>query len=58
VPPTVAEGLIVLKFSEDVWPFLRPYFIVSITVVHDESGVYDLTGGVYLLSNPTRAALR
>jgi len=58
VPLTVAEGLrVLLKSSEDAWHFLRPYFTVSIPVTHDQSGVYDLTSGVYLLSNSTRAAL-
>ncbi|KIM37681.1 hypothetical protein M413DRAFT_448215 [Hebeloma cylindrosporum] len=54
---TVAEKLGVIKSSEDAWAFLRPQFTTSIPVTHNQSGVYDLTGGVYLLSNLTRTAL-
>jgi len=54
---TVAEKFRALKSSEDAWTFLRPDFTTSIPVTHKQSGVYDLTGGVYLLSNSTRTAL-
>ena len=54
---TIAEKLRALKSSEDAWAFLRPDFKASIPVTHNQSGVYDLTGGVYLLSNSTRTAL-
>ena len=53
----IAERLRVLKFSKDAWAFLHPHFTVSIPVTHSQSGVYDLTGGIYLLSNSSRAAL-
>ena len=54
---TVAEKFKALKSSEDAWTFLRPDFTTSIPVTYNQSGVYDLTGGVYLLSNSTRTAL-
>ena len=54
---TTAEKLRTLKYTEDAWAFLRPDFTASIPVTHHQSGVYDLTGGVYLLSNSTRTAL-
>ena len=54
---TIAEKLRALKSSEDAWAFLRPDFTASIPVTHNQSGVYDLTGGVYFLGNSTRTAL-
>ena len=54
---TIAENLKALKSAENAWAFLRPDFTASIPVTHNQSGVYDLTGGVYLLSNLTRTAL-
>jgi hypothetical protein len=56
---TTAEKLRALtgKSSKDAWAFLCPDFTTSIAVTHNQSGVYDLTGGVYLLSNSTRTAL-
>ena len=54
---TIAEKLRILKSSENAWAFLRPDFSASIPVTHNQSGVYDLTAGVYLLSNLTRTAI-
>jgi hypothetical protein len=54
---TFAEKLRVLNSSEDSWAFLRPDFTASIPVTHNQSGVYDLTAGVYLLNNSTRTAI-
>jgi len=54
---TIAEKLRGLKSSEDSWAFLQPDFTASIPVTHNQSGVYDLTAGVYLLSNLTRTAV-
>lgn len=53
----ISEKLRALKSSEDSWAFLRPDFKASIPVTHNQSGVYDLTGGVYLLSNSKRTVL-
>ena len=54
---TVAEKLRALKPSEDAWAFLCPDFTASIPETHSQLGMYDLTSGVYLLSNSTRTAL-
>ena len=54
---TTAEKLRALKSSKDAWAFLCPDFTTSIAVTHNQSGVYDLTWGVYLLSNSMRTAL-
>lgn len=53
----VVEKLEALKSAEKAWSLVRPQFTTTVPVTHQQSGVYDLTGGVYLLSNSTRTAL-
>ncbi|KDR77919.1 hypothetical protein GALMADRAFT_94412 [Galerina marginata CBS 339.88] len=53
----VAEKLRALKSGEKAWSFLRPVFTKSVPVTHGQSGIYDLSAGVYLLSNSSRTAL-
>lgn len=56
-PLSVSERLQALKSSEDAWTFLRKDFVRRIAVNFEVSGIYDLTGGVFLLGNATRTAL-
>ncbi|KAF8961935.1 hypothetical protein BDZ97DRAFT_1826703, partial [Flammula alnicola] len=53
----VSTKLAQLKAGEKAWAVLRPNFTASIPVKHSPSGIYDLTGGVYLLGDQTRRAL-
>jgi hypothetical protein len=53
----VSERLQALKSSEDAWTFLRNVFNRRIAVDFEVSGIYDLTGGVFLLGNVSRTAL-
>lgn len=46
-----------LKDSEDAWFRLRKDFTHNITVNHELSGIYDLSGGVFLLGNDAGTAL-
>ncbi|KIM38398.1 hypothetical protein M413DRAFT_46795, partial [Hebeloma cylindrosporum] len=52
-----SERLKALKDSESAWAFLRSKLTVTISVPHNPSGIYDLTGGVYLLGNTNRNQL-
>jgi len=52
-----SERLKALKDSESAWAFLRPKLTATIPVPHNPSGIYDLTGGVYLLGNANRTQL-
>jgi hypothetical protein len=52
-----SEKLKALEDSEKAWAFLRPRFTTSIEVPHNPSGIYDLTGGVYLLGNANKTQL-
>jgi hypothetical protein len=54
---SVSERLQALKGSEDAWIFLRKDFDRRIPVNFEVSGIYDLTGGVFLLGNASRTAL-
>ena len=56
-PLSVSERLQVLKGSEDAWTLLREDFKRRIAVDFEVSGIYDLTGGVFLLGNASRTAL-
>ena len=56
-PLSVSERLQALKGSEDAWTFLRNDFNRRIAVNFEVSGIYDLTGGVFLLGNASRTAL-
>ena len=47
-----------LRSSEDAWSNLRPKFIASLPVTHHTSGIYDLSGGTYLLGNIDRMVLQ
>ena len=53
----VSERLKALKHSEEAWSLLRKDFKRRIAVNHQESGIYDLSAGVFLLGNATRTAL-
>ena len=46
-----------LKDGEKAWAVLKPTSITTIPVKHNTSGIYDLTGGVYLLGNQSRRDL-
>ena len=52
-----SEKLEALRRSERAWWTLRPGFVKSVPVTHIQSGVYDLTAGVYFLSNSTRNSI-
>ena len=56
-PLSMSERLQALKGSEDAWTFLRKDFNRRIAVNFEVSGIYDLTGGVFLLGNQSRTAL-
>lgn len=47
-----------LRSSEYAWSNLQPKFIASLSVMHRTSGIYDLSGGTYLLGNIDRMALQ
>ncbi|KAF8956844.1 hypothetical protein BDZ97DRAFT_1925109 [Flammula alnicola] len=55
---STSEKLKSLRSTEEAWAFLRPDFTTSVPVTRNQSGVYDLTGGVYLLSDMERTGLR
>ncbi|CAA7261077.1 unnamed protein product [Cyclocybe aegerita] len=48
-----------LRVSEDAWSMLKPKFKVEILVPvpHQTSGIYDLTGGAYLLGSIDQRAI-
>ena len=56
-PLSVSERLKALKDSEDAWTFLRKDFTRRISVNFRVSGIYDLSGGVFLLGNESRSTL-
>ncbi|KAF9553352.1 hypothetical protein CPC08DRAFT_822345 [Agrocybe pediades] len=56
-PISISEKLEELKHAGRAWDLARPEFSTRLPVIHHQSGVYDLTGGVYLLSNDTRTAM-
>jgi hypothetical protein len=53
----VADRLRALKSGVKAWSFLRPRFTKSLSVSHVQSGLYNLSAGVYLLGNSTRPGL-
>jgi len=53
----ISEKFRAVKSGGDAWAFLCPDFTASISVTHNQLGVYSLTGGVYLLHNSTRSVL-
>lgn len=53
----LSEKLNDLRRSEDAWGTLEPRFSVSVPVLHNPSGIYDLTGGTYLLGNINKTKL-
>jgi hypothetical protein len=53
----VAERLNLLNTREKAWLDFHIDFRKTITVDHTSSGIYDLTGGVYLLGNQNRREL-
>lgn len=55
---SVTEKLEDLKSSEEAWNRLQPKFTVSLPVLHSTSGIYDLSGGTYLLGNADRKVLQ
>jgi hypothetical protein len=52
-----AERLRSLNAIENAWENMRTDFVLKSEVPLRESGVYDLTGGVYLLSTSDRTGL-
>ncbi|KAJ3484819.1 hypothetical protein NLJ89_g11951 [Agrocybe chaxingu] len=52
-----SEKLEDLRASEEAWSMVKPKFAVQIPVQHHPSGIYDLTGGAYLLGNIDRKTL-
>lgn len=54
---SVSERLRALIGSENAWTFLRKDFNRRIPVNFDASGIYDLSGGVFLLGSVSRTAL-
>jgi hypothetical protein len=56
-PLPVSTKLAQLKNGERAWAILKPTFTTTIPVDHNPSGIYDLTGGVYLLGNHNRQDL-
>ncbi|KAF9472446.1 hypothetical protein BDN70DRAFT_844484 [Pholiota conissans] len=53
----VSTKLAQLKEGDMAWAVLKPTSSVKIPVEHNPSGIYDLTGGVYLLGNSNRKDL-
>ncbi|KAF8888711.1 hypothetical protein CPB84DRAFT_1849531 [Gymnopilus junonius] len=53
----ISRKLEALRIAEKAWTSLRPRCEMSVPVDHAQSGVYDLSAGVYLLSNATRNAI-
>jgi len=47
-----------IRSSEEAWSSLEPKFIASLPVKHRTSGIYDLSGGTYLLGNADMMALQ
>lgn len=56
-PLSLSERLALLRRGSKAWKILEPNFIQTIPVAHDPSGIYDLTGGTYLLGNYARLEL-
>jgi hypothetical protein len=54
---TTSERLDLLNAREDAWRNIHFDFRQTIDVTHNPSGIYDLTGGVYLLGDYSRHAL-
>lgn len=54
---SVTERLDKLRRREEAWSILVPDFKDSIPLNHNASGIYDLTGGTYLLGTFDRRAL-
>ena len=54
---SVSERLKALKDSENAWTYLHKDFKRRIAINFEVSGIYDLSGGVFLLGNATRTAL-
>jgi len=52
-----SEKLAGLREADRAWTSARARFTVNVPVLHQQSGVYDLTGGVYLLSDSRRSAM-
>ncbi|KAH9476481.1 hypothetical protein JR316_0010393 [Psilocybe cubensis] len=53
----LSSKLSALRDAERAWAKLSPTFTKRIKVSEDQCGVYDLSGGVYLLSNAARREL-
>ncbi|KAF9531981.1 hypothetical protein CPB83DRAFT_50481 [Crepidotus variabilis] len=54
----LSEKLQDLQSSEESWCTLQPKFIVNVPIQHETSGIYDLSGGTYLLGNWDKRALQ
>jgi hypothetical protein len=54
---SIQERLERLASQEDGWAHLDFDFTKKISVEHNPSGIYDLTGGIYLLGDQRRRAL-
>jgi len=56
-PLSIPERSKALKDSEEAWTSLREKFRRRITVNHEPSNIFNLTGGVFSLGNAARTAL-
>jgi len=55
---SITQKLQDIKTSEAAWSSFQPKFIVSLPVKHRTSGIYDLSGGTYLLGNADKKVLQ
>ncbi|KAF5380137.1 hypothetical protein D9615_006303 [Tricholomella constricta] len=53
----ISERLALLKSREEGWARFNIDFRKSISVLHHPSGIYDMTGGIYLLGDESRRTL-
>lgn len=53
----LAEKLELLNAREEAWLHPAPNFTKDVRVNHVTSGIYDLTGGVYLLGNTSQRSV-
>lgn len=53
----ISERLALLNAQENAWLNIRPNFKQIVKINHSPSGIYDVTGGIYLLGDRTRRAL-
>lgn len=54
---SISDRLALLKRREDGWAQLQVHFRKKIPLNHNPSGIYDMTGGIYLLGDQNRRTL-